>query len=110
MSKSKITVLSAKAGSYIAMSNGFPITDGLGHTLMILSNEGDASKINELMRTARNLGFENLDYEFIPDVRPVSDEEYLVMQQRLEAGLDPDPNGISNSVEAYYKAKREGKR
>lgn len=92
-------------GVYVAMSNGLPITDGDGRALTIASHKDDLTKIAELMRAAKHYGYtENLDYEFIPEVRKVNDEEYLVQQQRLEAGLDPDPYEINSAVEAYREA------
>ena len=97
----------SKLGIYVAMSGGIPIDDGYGHVLSINATYGDLSKIKALMDAARSHGWDNLDYEFIPEVRKVSDEEYLVQQQRMEAGLQPDPYEINSSVEAYLKEQKK---
>ena len=96
-------------GVYVATSGGVPIDDGNGHVLAIASHEHDVIKIATLQREAKSLGYDDLGVEFIPGVRPVSDEEHLIQQQRLEAGMTPDPYDLNESVEAYRRYKN-GKR
>jgi len=91
-------------GVYVATSGGVPIDDGDGHVLAIASREHDIAKIAELQRAAKALGYEDLGVEFVAGARPVSDEEYIIQQQRLEAGLTPDPYDYNESVEAYRRA------
>jgi len=97
-------------GVYVATSEGVPIDDGDGHVLAIAAREHDISKIAALQRVAKALGYEDLGAEFVPGVRPVSDEEHLIQQQRLEAGLTPDPYDINESVEAYRRVQSGRKR
>lgn len=90
-------------GVYVGMSAGIPITDDDGHTLLIASREGDRAKAWEVINLARALGYEAVTVEFLPGVRPVSDDEYEIQQARLEAGLLPDELEIGSALDAYYK-------
>ena len=95
------TVKQSNIGVYVALSNGLPITDGEGHVLCIDAKENDLKRITLLLDTAKRYGYrEQLGVEFLDSVRKVSDEEYLVQQQRFEAGLEPDPYDIGDIVAA----------
>ena len=105
MNKSKSRVVQETTlGTYVATSFGVPIDDGAGHVLAIGARQNDKAKIKTLMQTAASYGYENLDYKFMPGVRPVSDDEYLIQQQRMEAGLQPDPYEMGSAIDAYRQA------
>lgn len=106
MNKNIKTVQETDIGVYVATSNGLPIDDGDGHVLLIQSRELDLKRISTLMKAARDHGYnENLGYDFIPGVRPVSDQEALIQQARLEAGLQPDTQELGTAIDDIKRGR-----
>lgn len=94
-------------GVYVATSAGIPIDDGDGHFLTIDSIQHDRSRIELLHKTAESMGYEQVGHFFMDAVRKIDDDEWIIQQQRLEAGLTPDPYDIGEMIDAHKQAKND---
>lgn len=94
-------------GVYVATTFGIPIDDNDGHVLAIAAKKGDKKRIETLIKTAKALGYEEVGFVFLAGHRPVSDEEHYIQQERMKAGLTPDPYDIGESIDAYWEAQRK---
>jgi hypothetical protein len=82
---------------YWVDANNRPVVNTEGQNLCVQSYRHDKTKLEALKRTAAHYGIEGGRAIFQEGARPVSDDEYNQQQQRLEAGLEPDPLNIVNA-------------
>lgn len=96
-------------GTYVwIMPDGKIVTDDAGNYMCIFANKGDANKIAELRRFAKEYGIEEGKPVFYSGHRPVSDEEYEYQKQRLDLGLVADEWDIPALKEDLIQKKKMG--
>lgn len=78
-------------GVYRIMSNGKYVVDNNKSFLCIASTKGDLKKKKALIDAAESYGLRNLQLEWVPGARLITDEEYEEQSSRLKFGLVPDP-------------------
>lgn len=71
--------------------DGLRVEDGEGHVMNIPSKKGDPKKIEMLRQAARYYGVPGGKAVFLSSKRQVTDEEHEYQNERLRAGLVPDP-------------------
>lgn len=76
---------------YWVDKNNRPVTNTEGHNLCVYSHRSDRTKLEALKKAAKYWGIDGGHAIFQEGTRPVSEEEFQTQQQRLLAGLDPDP-------------------
>lgn len=96
-------------GLYIWMTgDGRRVADEDGNTMNIPSKRGDRSKIDALRQAARYYGVPDGKPVFLSGRRRVTDSEHDYQQERLRAGLVPDPLDFRAMEEEIKYAKKQG--
>ena len=96
-------------GLYIWVTNdGRRVADEDGNTMNIPSKKGDQEKIKLLRDAARHYGVIGGKPLFLPSRRRVTQSEWEYQQERLRAGLIPDPLDFHAMKEQAEYAKKYG--
>lgn len=96
-------------GLYIWVTNdGLRVADEDGNTMNIPSKKGDQEKIAALRDAARYYGVPNGKAVFLSGKRRVSDSEWDYQNERLRAGLIPDPLDFRAMEEEQKYARKYG--
>lgn len=95
-------------GLYIWVTPDGRVADEDNNTLNIPSKEGDQERIKALRDFVRSLGVMDGKPQFLPSRRRVTDGEWEYQNERLRAGLIPDPLDFHAIKEQAEYAKRRG--
>lgn len=96
-------------GLYIWMTNdGRRVADENGNTMNIPSKKGDLNNIKKLRDAARYYGVPDGKPVFLSSRRRVTQSEWEYQQERLRAGLIPDPLDFHAMKEQADYAKKYG--
>lgn len=96
-------------GLYIWVDGqGRRIADADNNTLNIPSKKGDRAKIEALRQAAKHYGIMDGKPVFLSSRRRVTDAEHEYQQERLRAGLVPDPLDFHAMEEELKYAKKHG--
>jgi hypothetical protein len=105
--KQKTTVVRENLpGLYVwEMPDGRWVGDDEGHWMNIKSMRGDLKRIAQLKEAARAYGITEGKAVFLEGHNQVTDDEYEVQRQRLEAGLMPDPYDLGHLIDEMKQGK-----
>lgn len=96
-------------GVYIWITeDGSRVADEENRTMNIPSKKGDIEKIKALRDAARYYGIEGGKPLFLPGRRRVTDSEHEYQNERLRAGLVPDPLDFKAMEEEQKYARKFG--
>ncbi len=98
MNKPKVTVVEPEVeyGLYLWQGpSGAYLNDGHGNFFSIPAKRGDLKAIARITAEAKAMGFGDGKAVYHPGARQVTDEEYDLMMERLEAGM------IADAAEEY---------
>lgn len=87
---------------------GRRIADSDGNTMNMPGKKGDPRIIEAMRQAARYYGVMDGKAVFLPGRRRVTSEEYDYQQERLRAGLVPDPLDFRAMEEEVKYAKQRG--